>query len=369
MLRKFSFLLVAAVLFSAQMLSAQRKIQVALLLDTSNSMDGLIDQAKSQLWSIVNEMATARADGKIPDMQIALYEYGNDRLSAEGNYIRQVVPLTTDLDKISEELFALRTNGGLEYCGAVIAKSLQDLSWSSSNRDLKLIYIAGNEPFNQGKVDYKGACAAAIKKGIVVNTIFCGDYQEGVRTFWKDGADLADGKYFNIDANRATVFIETPYDKQINELNNKLNETYIAYGATGATKKANQSAQDMNAAGYSPAAAAERTVSKSSAAYRAEEWDLVDAVKNEKVKPTEVKAEDLPAEFRGKSAAEIKVLVDKKAEERARIQKEIQALNIKRQEYIKTKTKESGQTNSLNTAMTKAMRERAVQLGFTFVNP
>ena len=29
------------------------KIQVALLLDTSNSMDGLIDQAKS-LWDIVN---------------------------------------------------------------------------------------------------------------------------------------------------------------------------------------------------------------------------------------------------------------------------------------------------------------------------
>ncbi|RPI65426.1 MAG: hypothetical protein EHM44_00590, partial [Ignavibacteriales bacterium] len=34
-------------------------IQLALLLDTSNSMDGLIDQAKSQLWKIVNELATS----------------------------------------------------------------------------------------------------------------------------------------------------------------------------------------------------------------------------------------------------------------------------------------------------------------------
>ena len=35
---------------------------LALLLDTSNSMDGLIDQAKSQLWKIVNELAAAKCD-------------------------------------------------------------------------------------------------------------------------------------------------------------------------------------------------------------------------------------------------------------------------------------------------------------------
>ena len=31
-------------------------VQIALLLDTSSSMDGLIDQAKSQLWKIVNDV-------------------------------------------------------------------------------------------------------------------------------------------------------------------------------------------------------------------------------------------------------------------------------------------------------------------------
>ena len=37
-----------------------QSIMLALLLDTSNSMDGLIDQAKSQLWKIVNELAAAK---------------------------------------------------------------------------------------------------------------------------------------------------------------------------------------------------------------------------------------------------------------------------------------------------------------------
>jgi len=346
--------------------ASARKIQVALLLDTSSSMDGLIDQAKSQLWSIVNEMASAKAEGRTPDIEIALYEYGNDNLKAEGNYIRQVLPLSTDLDKISEALFALRTNGGNEYCGAVIAKGMKDLTWSSAANDLKIIYIAGNEPFNQGSVDYKVACKNAITKGVMINTIFCGNHDEGVRTFWKDGADLAEGKYFNIDHNQATVYIETPYDKQINDLNIRLNGTYISYGTQGAAKMANQTQQDANAAGYSPANAAERAVSKSSAAYRADDWDLVDAVKNDKVKLGEVKAAELPAELKGKTPAEIKTYVDQKAAERADIQKQIQALSVKRAEYIKAESEKKGQTNTLNAAMVKAMRERAEKLGFTF---
>jgi hypothetical protein len=34
---------------------ARPTVQIAILLDTSNSMDGLIGQAKTQLWNVVNE--------------------------------------------------------------------------------------------------------------------------------------------------------------------------------------------------------------------------------------------------------------------------------------------------------------------------
>src|SRR5690606_39380614 len=95
-------------------------IPVAILLDTSNSMDGLMNQAKSRLWNIVNTLTTLRYEGQVPNIEIALYEYGNSGLSVESDYIRQVTPLTKDLDLISEQLFGLRTNGGYEYCGAVI---------------------------------------------------------------------------------------------------------------------------------------------------------------------------------------------------------------------------------------------------------
>ena len=65
---------------------AAPKIQVALLLDTSNSMDGLIDQARTQLWKVVGEFTTIELGGKKPTLEVALYEYGNDGLPAAGGF-------------------------------------------------------------------------------------------------------------------------------------------------------------------------------------------------------------------------------------------------------------------------------------------
>ncbi len=93
------------------------RVQMAILLDTSGSMSGLIDQARTELWAIVNEFITAKRDGKAPQLEVALYEYGKSSLPADEGYLRMIVPFTMDLDKISEELFALKTNGGSEYCG------------------------------------------------------------------------------------------------------------------------------------------------------------------------------------------------------------------------------------------------------------
>jgi uncharacterized protein YdaT len=339
--------------------TAKSKIQVALCLDTSNSMDGLIDQTKSQLWKMVNELASSRRDGEIPDIELALYEYGNSGLSATVGYVRQVSVLTTDLDLISEKLFELKTNGGDEYCGWTIQSVTDDLEWSKSNDDLKLIIMAGNEPFNQGKVDYKISCKAAISKGIMINTIHCGDYETGVRTFWKDGADLSDGEYMNINQDAKVVHIETPFDTEILELNQRLNDTYIGFGRSGKNRKEMQMEQDVNAASYGEANNVERAVSKSKAAYRNEEWDLVDAMKKDDKVLKDVKTEDLPEAMQVMTKAEQKEYVEKKATEREEIQTKINDLNTKRQAFIAEKQKTDGAALTLDNVMLKAVRKQA----------
>src|SRR3954453_1660666 len=125
-------------------------VQIAFLLDTSNSMDGLIGQAKTQLWNVVNEFVRARKDGRPPAIEVALFEYGKSTLPSAEGHVRLILPLTDDLDRVSEELFALKTNGGEEYWGWVIRDAVEGLDWSRSRDVYKAIFIAGNEPFTQG---------------------------------------------------------------------------------------------------------------------------------------------------------------------------------------------------------------------------
>ena len=338
--------------------SKDQTILMALLLDTSNSMDGLIDQAKSQLWKIVNEVAAAKgADGKQPNIKIALYEYGNDGLSSSEGYIRQVSALTEDLDVISEKLFSLSTNGGNEFCGQAIKTALNQLAWSASKDDLKMIFIAGNEEFTQGNVSYQQACDAAKKKGVVVNTIYCGNVNDGIGLGWNGGAELTGGAFMSIDQNSKTAYVPTPYDGQIAALNDKLNATYVYYGASGEYRKEQQIVQDNNAASYGVANVAERSFCKSSHAYKNSSWDLVDAAKDNEKVITETKSDDLPKEMRTMSIEQRKVYIRQKSEERTKIQGGIQSLNKKRQEYI-YKTPQGSKDKMLDASMMKAIKEQ-----------
>ena len=347
---------------------SKAKIQIALLLDTSNSMDGLINQAKSQLWKIVNEMAESEVDGETPELEIALYEYGNDNLSMREGYIRQVTPFTTDLDKISEKLFALTTNGGSEFCGQVIDVSLKQLEWSESDTDLKMIFIAGNEPFDQGEVDYRKSCTAAASKDITVNTIFCGDYQLGIETLWKDGADLGKGSYMNIDSDKKEVYIPSPYDNAIIQLNKQLNDTYVAYGSSGSKMKARQEAQDKNAMSMSRQAYLNRAASKGSKMYRNTNWDLVDAFQNNPSIINKLTDQQLPEELQGKSKKEKEEYLNNKLNERKKIQEQIKILKGKRDKYVSEKRKEIAQGNSktLDDAMIESVKKQAVKKNFKF---
>lgn len=346
-----------------------RKVQVAILFDTSNSMDGLIDQAKSRIWNIVNEVSSLRYNGQTPEMEFALYHYGNDGLSQSGNYIEQILPLTGDLDEISQKLFGLRTNGGSEYCGAVIGRSLSDLNWSQSSTDLKMIYIAGNESFAQGPIDYKIECKRAADRGIFINTIYCGNYDQGIREFWKDGASCSQGDYFNIDSDKQIAHIDTPYDDQINLYNDSLNKTYFGYGARGEERKAMQVAEDSNAEMEAPAVKTERSIAKSKkGAYKNASWDLIDAVDEGEADFSKMEDKDLPEEFQGKSIEEKKVLLEEKREDRERYQAKIAELAKNRQEYIDDERKKQliagEEVDDFGTSVNKSIMEKAVEIGY-----
>ncbi len=337
----------------------QPLVQLAILLDNSGSMRGLIEQAKSELWRVVNELTTAKQHGKQPWLQVALYIYGNPPP-------KQLNPLTDDLDKVSESLFAVSISGSREYCGQVIQTATRELAWSADSNDLKLIFIAGNEPFTQGPVDYRTACREAIDKGILVNTIHCGS---GIPDGWRDGALLADGKAMSIDQNTQVVHVEAPQDKEIARLGVALNNTYIPFGTRAAESQTRQVVQDANASAQSAASAVQRAVSKANAYYRNSSWDLVDAINDGTVELAEVKQEDLPENMQTMTLEKRQEYVQSQAAERKRIQGQINELNAQRNEYVAAKRQEmaeqSGQ-KTLDQALVEAIRAQASQKDFRF---
>ncbi|AQQ72139.1 hypothetical protein SMSP2_02520 [Limihaloglobus sulfuriphilus] len=351
---------------TSQDISKQKpRIQMAILLDTSGSMSGLINQARTEVWTIVNEFITAQKDGVSPEFELALYEYGKSSLAADEGYLRMIVPLTNDLDLVSQELFALATNGGQEYCGWVIQDAANQLQWSQNPEDLKVIFVAGNEPFTQGPVSHKDACRLSISKGIIVNTIHCGSESDGVSGKWKDGAVLADGRFLNIDHNSRIAHIPAPQDEEIARLGAELNTTYLAYGADGSAMLERQSAQDsLNSS--APAAKVQRAVSKSSLYYDNARWDLVDAVEAEKVQLENIDKDKLPEEMKNMNIEERKQYVKENAEKRKELQHKIKLLNQMRKDYIAQQQKENAAANTLGSAIIEAVTSQAREKNFTF---
>lgn len=337
-------------------------IKLGILLDTSNSMDNLIEQVKSQLWNIINQLSTARKSNQNANIQIALYQYGNDNLEKEQGYIEQVLPLTDDLDLLSEKLFSLTTNGGEEYCGQVIEQATNELNWENFG-GLNLIFIAGNESFTQGIVHFKNTCNNATNKDITINTIFCGDNYTGINSSWKEGATISEGNYFNIDMNQKTVYTST----DIEALNDQLNNTYVPFGLSGKDKKSNQIAQDYNSIGYGSANATSRIISKSSHLYNNSSWDLVDAKNQSKIVLSDIKTEDLPEEMKSMNGIEKTKYIEEKSEKRKKTQLQIKQLSQQRSSFL---TNQNANENNKNFdySMMTAIRLQAEKKGFTFTN-
>ncbi|MFM2385572.1 MAG: hypothetical protein RL660_329 [Bacteroidota bacterium] len=352
-------------------------IQIALLLDVSSSMDGLIAQAKSELWSVVSTISAATKQGKAPMIQIAIYDYGKSTHSPANNYVRRVLDFTSDLDVVSQKLFELQTNGGEEYCGAVIANSVNELQWLQDDDQYKTIIVAGNEPFNQGSVDYKQSCLKATQKYIIVNTVHCGDNSTGITTYWQDGAQRGKGKYLSINSNIVAKHYTTPYDATLEQLNAMLNNTYWGYGAQGRVAEKNVQVQDAgnyteNKAGYYQRIAVKsksRTYQDNTAT-----WDVTSKAvsKDGTVIVSEVeklKEDELPEQLKRKTVEERKIIIQHNYAQRDSINREIGRLVTLREQHIAEQKRldntRDGQ-QSLGSALVDAIKQQAIAKGYTF---
>ena len=344
------------------------KIDIAIALDTSSSMTGLLQAARQKMWEIVNEVAKVKPT---PDLRVALISYGK-RGTEEDGFIEIQSDFTTDLDAIYAKLHQLDAIGGCgqERVTRAIARSVKELSWSAEEQTLRQIYVAGNESTVQ---DTQVSLAAAVKlareKDIFVNAIFCAgatvkdytlDDSKDVVS-WRELARGGRGLFAAIDHEKGEVAVKSPYDEAINKLGAELNTTYVAYGKRGAAAAANQRDQDNNAMRHDVSVAATRALAKASAVYKNDRWDLVDARKAGKLKA--VKAAELPAALQGKSSGEVNAYLDKAERRRRSIKQKIKKLAQQREAYVAKEVASRGRKArpTLSNAVKRALHTQAAQ--------
>jgi len=346
-----------------------RQIDVVIALDVSNSMDGLIGSAKQRLWDIVNELGRAQPQ---PELRLAILSYGNPDYGTDSGFVRIDLPFTNDLDAVNKTLFEFTTNGGDEYVARVVNTALNELQWSREPDALRVLFIAGNEGAHQDpQISVLAAAAAAAKRGIFVNTIYCGSESDGHALGWRQVAAATHGIFASINQDAAAIAnISTPMDKELAALNRELNNTYLAYGPNGLSSRRNQIDQDNNVANMSAPAMASRAATKASHLYRNDSWDLIDAVKSGN-SLEEFADEYLPEEMQQMDTGERAAYVKQKTQKREEIQGHIQALADERRDYIqmeRAKLAESEQ-KGLDEVIQEGLRALAEEKGFTFTKP
>lgn len=345
-------------------------VQLAILLDTSGSMDGLVDQARCQVWTLIDEIASARRNGSKAQLEIAVLEYGNSRTQKTRGYVRRVLDFSGDLDEVSRALFSLTLKGGDEFCGEAIRQACDDLEWKT-DAAYQAIFIAGNEPFDQGETQFASVLPRLAEKGIPVNSIYCRwkDAKPDEDRQWDLASQRSGGVFGAIDHNHQLAMTETPFDGEFRVLNKRMNETFLWYGKDAEKSRRNQLEQDRNSQKMSNDVFAQRMSAKIGHLYRHDHADLVDAVHHGSVDLSQMSEDEMPATLRAMATSERAAHVTKMIESRERVRREMASLIAKRHEWLKGKMSEQlteGEDDpaTWGDAFVKAIRQQLIQRGF-----
>jgi len=312
------------------------QVEVVFCLDTTGSMGGLIEGAKQKIWAICNQIASGKPT---PDLKVGLVAF-RDRGDA---YITQVFDLSADLDAIHGHLMKFKAQGGgdiPESVNQALDDSVNKIKWSTDKETLRIIFLVGDAPPHMDYPDdvkYPVTCEKACRKGIIINTIQCGLDAECTK-FWKDICKLAEGSYVQIAQDGGVAkTVETPFDKRLAEINGELTRGTLVFGKRD--EKERDLKKNKDSLELAPAAQAARAAFQSKNE-QASAYDLLDNVKQGKVKLEEIKKEELPDELQKLTLPEQKDHLAKLDGKRNELRKEAIDLDKKRNEFITAKQKE-----------------------------
>jgi len=337
------FLMLCLAVSTAMAQPQKTRVEVAFVLDTTGSMSGLIEGAKKKIWSMANTIVDQNPDADIYVGLVGYRDIGDE-------YVTKLFPLTTDIQQIYGELLTFRADGGgdtPESVNEALDQAVTKLGWSDSKQvnASRIIFLVGDAPPHMNyKQDrkYPVVVGEAVQKGIIVNTVQCGDMKSTMRV-WKEIAKLGKGEYMLIPQDGGQVLvIETPYDITIREIQIRINKTVIPYGSIHQQRQISEKAKMYEAAPAPASADMASYVNKSGKGAKAVtgRGDLVADSKTDPAILQNLKPEELPEELRAMSSKEREHYLAEQAREREELTHKLAEQVTLRDGYIKAKAAE-----------------------------
>jgi hypothetical protein len=320
--------------------AAKPIVEVAFVLDTTGSMSGLIESAKRKIWSIATAIVEANPDAEVRMALVAYRDIGDE-------YVTKKFELTTDLQGLYAELLKFRANGGGDWPESVneaLDVAITQLNWTQGKQIDKIVFLVGDAPphmdYKQDR-KYPEVLRDAKARGILVNAVQAGPARDTER-FWREIAQLGDGKYIQIPQDGGVaVIIETPYDREIIELQLKLNRTILPYGKRAQQQKVEQYAQR---AAEAPAPTATEMTSylikrAGPRGVVTTDGDLVADAQSGRVKLESIPDAELPDQLQKLAPAQRKAELEKNTAERKALDQKLVELVKQRDAFAATERK------------------------------
>lgn len=194
-------------------------VQLALILDIGPNSNGLIYQARTELYTVANELLLNRKGNEIPIVQFAV-------IRGSSHSARIVSRFSVNYDAIVSSLD--RTSGGASHIQGdhALALAINRLQWSPYPEDLKYIIMAGSGRLNLSRHALTTTCDQAVRKGIQVHTLYTGAYAMGVQHGWAQIALHSGGCYSTISTTGRLKLEPTEFNPELQSLTKELLNTY-----------------------------------------------------------------------------------------------------------------------------------------------
>jgi len=359
-LSALAFLATAAGFAGAAGLAAKPRVEVAFVLDSTGSMGGLIEGAKEKIWSIANDIITRKPT---PEVRIGLVTYRDKG----DEYVTRRFDLTDDIDAVFKNLQSITADGGgddPESVNQALHEAVTDLSWSQTGKTAKIIFLVGDYPPHMDYPDdvkYPVTAREAVKRGIIIDTVQCGDVAE-TTPVWKEIARLADGSFVALAQSGNMTAMTTPYDEEIARMSAEIGSTVIPYGDAG--KQEESRSKVAKAAGAPSTVAADRAAYNLASGGKAIQGtgDLVEDFREGRVDLGRLPLKELPVELQGLSPAQRKAYVASRQAKRDTLNALLAELSEKRAAYVLKERRAAAGADSFDTKVSEIISAQAARV-------